>query len=1778
MANRDVQLIIRAKNQAGKVLDSVSKSLDDFTASQEKLSGSANDTDQALGALASQFGKLNSQIEGAKAIDRMSGSLAKAETGLNNLKSTVAQSENELASYGAEAAEAAAHLADLREDATRLAAELAKQKADFAAAKSGITTVAAATRELTRAEEAYQKALAADAAGKKVDVAAAKNRVAEAKATKLAAEETAAALAAQRAAMDATEKAIASNSAKIREASKAHKSLEVAVESETAALAQNRAALEQGEQVYAELKTRVTEAARSFGLMADEQGKFASVTPKVAAEAQRLLDVMAALSRFSTKGPAGFVNAGSAEQFRKVRKEIEENQKAWDDLQGEIARVAKEMRSVGQPTAEMVEEFDRLTRAARAAKDTNERLQAALHKLQGTSTGWGASQRAAADATRALTEEQQKQGVALRELNQAVDRYRTGADSMANSELAGKLRAQNAVVREAEQRVKALQAEFAKLQARMQAGDGSAAMARRFREVAAALNLAEKEAKEAGAALARLQSVDRGGLFSGSINSSRTALSAFQRLRGEVLSLVTAYVGLYGAISNVQGVLSAYQKMEAAQNRLGVVFGGDGSAIRGEMQWLQSQAARLGIEFGSLSDQYTKFAVAARAANFSAADTRAIFLSVAEAGRVNKLSLDDMNGVFLALQQMISKGRIGSEELRQQLGERLPGAVQIMAEALGMTTGELSNMMEAGDVLADSSNMLKFAAQLNKTFGAQLPKALQSTTTLIGQFWNNVFQAQVQAANGGFIESFNRLLAEMNQWFQSREGRDFFLSLGAAMAKITDALVYVAKHIDKVMLGLLGLVSIKVGQWISGIVSNLAMMSGALGGSAAATIQLSDAQKRNVEQTKSFGAAVMRTGVAMKTFAISMTTVQGRMGALSAATLMGSTALTTFTTRAGLARAGAALLSGSLTALGVVARGLGAVLSALGGPMGILIAVGTFFASNALAEWMGGVDDATRAMDEHQRQLQAVLAQYDKLKGKAGEWAEIVESVTLDQAEGTLREMLSQFRELRENNAALTSSDIILANPFDDLDFSEARAAAAEIRSIGQAFADGKISAKQYVAELEKVYKATSSNALKDYLRGLLDGARKTEELAESTRKQAEIAGGFGSTMLELAEALGLADTGLEDVAEAANDTSESLNEGAKAADTYVEAISKMKEFIPELREEMERLKKTTELNAAAWTALIAAWQSGDWRKILEVTKLWGQGLLSIMSPDGGKSPGSSHYAAQYVAERGTPQGAQMEELVASTIVLAEKLGVSAKDLLTVMSFETGGTFDPWKAGPTTKWGQHRGLIQWGTGPGGAAERFGVTGDMSISDQLKAIGEYLKDAGVKEGDGLERIYAAILAGDANKVNASDIAAGGVVASVIEAVSGKQFEGHKARAEGLLSAHGGTAVEAKKLYDTEVKITEEKKKQQEATDKSLADMGFENEMLNMRLAGKEKEAFIEEELRRLKEQNPNITAEEITKARELLTLKWQQNQALDAQKEKGTEIEQIEQRINDLNTQRNALLEQRKIYEEQGNTEKLKETDAALAGVNAQLTEAIQKAIAMQQALGGPGADAAIAKLQAEGLAIENANTAGQKMKYTAQQMQESIAGALSSGIINMVDAFAQAVANGEDAVDALWTAFRQFAADFLLMIAKMILEQITFNAVQAIAKALTGGLGGIMGFHTGGVVGAAGNPLIQASPAWFANAIRYHKGGIAGLKPGEMPAVLKVGEEVLTEDDPRHVRNGGKAARGGGTTKVVNMFDAASFLSEALGAVVGEEAILNYVRANPGAFRQAMGS
>jgi hypothetical protein len=141
-----------------------------------------------------------------------------------------------------------------------------------------------------------------------------------------------------------------------------------------------------------------------------------------------------------------------------------------------------------------------------------------------------------------------------------------------------------------------------------------------------------------------------------------------------------------------------------------------------------------------------------------------------------------------------------------------------------------------------------------------------------------------------------------------------------------------------------------------------------------------------------------------------------------------------------------------------------------------------------------------------------------------------------------------------------------------------------------------------------------------------------------------------------------------------------------------------------------------------------------------------------------------------------------LQEVINST---AQQLGIRPEDLATVISYETAGSFDPLKAGPTTQWGQHRGLIQWGEPQ---ARKYGIDWK-DIASQGRGMVQYFKDAGLKPGMGLMDIYSAVNAGRVGRYNASDAGNGGAPGTVADKVN-DQMAGHQVKAANLLSRNSG----------------------------------------------------------------------------------------------------------------------------------------------------------------------------------------------------------------------------------------------------------------------------------------------------------------------------------------------------------------------------------------------------
>ena len=140
-------------------------------------------------------------------------------------------------------------------------------------------------------------------------------------------------------------------------------------------------------------------------------------------------------------------------------------------------------------------------------------------------------------------------------------------------------------------------------------------------------------------------------------------------------------------------------------------------------------------------------------------------------------------------------------------------------------------------------------------------------------------------------------------------------------------------------------------------------------------------------------------------------------------------------------------------------------------------------------------------------------------------------------------------------------------------------------------------------------------------------------------------------------------------------------------------------------------------------------------------------------------------------------------ELLEAVKRQAPTIGLSPQDLLGIYSYETAGSLNPWQRGPTTKWGTHRGLIQWGEPQ---ARKYGVSATTPVDQQVAASIKYLRDRGFKPGMGLLQAYAAVNAGGIGPkyYQARDAAAGGAPGTVADKVN-KQMGPHLAKAERLL---------------------------------------------------------------------------------------------------------------------------------------------------------------------------------------------------------------------------------------------------------------------------------------------------------------------------------------------------------------------------------------------------------
>ena len=237
-----------------------------------------------------------------------------------------------------------------------------------------------------------------------------------------------------------------------------------------------------------------------------------------------------------------------------------------------------------------------------------------------------------------------------------------------------------------------------------------------------------------------------------------------------------AGAGTLGLTNFLSRMVSVAKETSRANIALKNVSGTTG-AFAENQKWLLDVAKRYGVEINALTSGFAKFKAAADISNMSLEDQRKIFESVARASVAFGLSAEDQRGIFMALSQMMSKNKVMAEELRLQMAERMPIAIQAMAKAAGVTVGELDALMKQGKVM--SSDVLpRFADALNEMIAD--PDMNNLNKSLVDL--SNTFQQMTK--NLGIEDMFKRVVETATRALSALAD-----NVGAVMSVIKAALL-----------------------------------------------------------------------------------------------------------------------------------------------------------------------------------------------------------------------------------------------------------------------------------------------------------------------------------------------------------------------------------------------------------------------------------------------------------------------------------------------------------------------------------------------------------------------------------------------------------------------------------------------------------------------------------------------------------------------------------------------------------------------------------------------------------------------------------------------------------------------------------------------------------------------------------------------------------------------------------------------------------------------------
>lgn len=238
----------------------------------------------------------------------------------------------------------------------------------------------------------------------------------------------------------------------------------------------------------------------------------------------------------------------------------------------------------------------------------------------------------------------------------------------------------------------------------------------------------------------------------------KNLINPMETVNRSLAGMVATYVSFSFVKNTTQDVLETSMQFDSLNKVFEAITGSMSGAERA-MSLVQAEADRLGLPIMEAAKGLKGLQAAGMAAGIPLADLEEQFKAASQATTFFAMSTTESERVFKAWSQILSKDKLMAEELTQQLGDSLPGAISIMAKALGYVnknglpdTARLMKEMEKG-AIDGSDAMEKFGKELLKITDKGVLTASQSAMREMNRMQNEMKLFKKEIGEAGLLDA-----------------------------------------------------------------------------------------------------------------------------------------------------------------------------------------------------------------------------------------------------------------------------------------------------------------------------------------------------------------------------------------------------------------------------------------------------------------------------------------------------------------------------------------------------------------------------------------------------------------------------------------------------------------------------------------------------------------------------------------------------------------------------------------------------------------------------------------------------------------------------------------------------------------------------------------------------------------------------------------------------------------------------------------------------------------